>query len=419
MPEAIMLNNDEKIRRKIILPFSVLILAILILCVYGGYHLQKHSLNVEIDSKLVGIKNLFDRFQAHEAKFMQSQLEFLAANEKLLAAWQNKDRTSLYQLSRPIFAEIKKKFGVTHFYFIGPDQVCFLRVHAPDNHGDTINRHTMRTAAATKDLAYGIELGPLGTFTLRVVYPWLINGEIIGYLELGEEIEHLTPQMRMVSGLDLIFTINKSNLDRKKWQYGVKMLGKKENWTDFENFVVIDKTIEDKNQQLKTFLLHSHNLTKNLTIGKRTYRFASLPLIDAGGDTVGELIALLDITKQIAQLKKMLLLSMASLLVVSGALFIFFYKYLGRIEKRLVAHQDHLENLVAARTKELQKALEEVKVLRGFLPICSFCKKIRDDQGYWSQMESYISKHSEAQFTHSICLECRDKHYPELNSSNK
>ncbi|NTV15692.1 MAG: PAS domain S-box protein [Desulfobulbaceae bacterium] len=62
---------------------------------------------------------------------------------------------------------------------------------------------------------------------------------------------------------------------------------------------------------------------------------------------------------------------------------------------------------------ELQTALSELKTLRGILPICSFCKKIRDTKGAWTQMESYISRHSEAQFSHGICAECMAKHYPE------
>ncbi len=63
---------------------------------------------------------------------------------------------------------------------------------------------------------------------------------------------------------------------------------------------------------------------------------------------------------------------------------------------------------------ELQQALEKVKTLSGLLPICSGCKKIRDDQGYWNQMEEYIRDHSEADFTHSICPECVKELYPEL-----
>jgi hypothetical protein len=63
--------------------------------------------------------------------------------------------------------------------------------------------------------------------------------------------------------------------------------------------------------------------------------------------------------------------------------------------------------------EELQKALSEVKTLRGYLPTCSNCKKVRNDQGYWLQIEAYIQEHSEARFSHGICPECAEKLYPE------
>ena len=63
---------------------------------------------------------------------------------------------------------------------------------------------------------------------------------------------------------------------------------------------------------------------------------------------------------------------------------------------------------------ELQNALEKVKTLSGMLPICASCKKIRDDEGYWKQIESYITEHLEAVFSHGICPECKEKLYPDL-----
>lgn len=64
--------------------------------------------------------------------------------------------------------------------------------------------------------------------------------------------------------------------------------------------------------------------------------------------------------------------------------------------------------------KKLQEARDQIKVLRGILPICASCKKIRDDKGYWNQIESYIKEHSEAEFTHGICPDCAKKLYPEF-----
>ena len=65
--------------------------------------------------------------------------------------------------------------------------------------------------------------------------------------------------------------------------------------------------------------------------------------------------------------------------------------------------------------RKLQSALSEVKTLRGFLPICASCKKIRDDKGYWNQIEAYISAHSDAQFSHGLCPDCARKLYPDLD----
>ncbi|MEN8189577.1 MAG: sensor with HAMP domain protein, partial [Thermodesulfobacteriota bacterium] len=64
--------------------------------------------------------------------------------------------------------------------------------------------------------------------------------------------------------------------------------------------------------------------------------------------------------------------------------------------------------------RDLESALEQVKQLRGLLPICASCKNIRDDNGYWSQIEGYIEKHSDVTFTHGLCPDCGKKLYPEL-----
>lgn len=77
---------------------------------------------------------------------------------------------------------------------------------------------------------------------------------------------------------------------------------------------------------------------------------------------------------------------------------------------RLRAREKERENLIL----ELTEALSEVKKLSGMLPICASCKKIRDDKGYWNQIESYIGDHSEAEFSHGICPDCAKTLYPEF-----
>ena len=82
-----------------------------------------------------------------------------------------------------------------------------------------------------------------------------------------------------------------------------------------------------------------------------------------------------------------------------------------KAEKELQVAHDEIEIRVKHRTLELEEALNNVKLLSGLIPICSNCKKIRDDKGYWNQIESYIDKHSEASFTHGICPDCLKRDY--------
>jgi len=84
-----------------------------------------------------------------------------------------------------------------------------------------------------------------------------------------------------------------------------------------------------------------------------------------------------------------------------------------------IAERERAEQERERLIEELQRALAEVKRLSGLLPICASCKRIRDDQGYWQQIEAYIRDHSEADFSHGICPECARKLYPELNLEGK
>lgn len=78
------------------------------------------------------------------------------------------------------------------------------------------------------------------------------------------------------------------------------------------------------------------------------------------------------------------------------------------VGKRLISLRQELADRIAA----LEKALDQVKKLHGLLPICSYCKKIRNDSNYWQQLEEYISSHSGAEFSHGICPDCFKKYFP-------
>ncbi|MBN1483875.1 MAG: response regulator [Chloroflexia bacterium] len=102
------------------------------------------------------------------------------------------------------------------------------------------------------------------------------------------------------------------------------------------------------------------------------------------------------------------------------------YLVKGQLDRNLLLRSLHyaIERKKAEREREelirqLQEALRRIKQLRGMLPICAHCKKIRNDKGYWQQVEEYISEHSEAEFSHGLCPDCLRDFYPEYGEQNE
>jgi len=92
-----------------------------------------------------------------------------------------------------------------------------------------------------------------------------------------------------------------------------------------------------------------------------------------------------------------------------------FFTELSRVNNEMA----NLQREMARKNAELENALSKVKLLSGLIPICASCKRIRDDQGYWEQVEKYISEHSMATFSHGLCSDCMQKLYPEYYSKHQ
>ncbi len=140
------------------------------------------------------------------------------------------------------------------------------------------------------------------------------------------------------------------------------------------------------------------------------------PLLNKNGKKIGAVVSMNDITEQ----KK-------SQDALRSAFDDLEMKVQERTEELIQVNRD-LRNEIDERRKieqekeklifELQEAIERIKTLSGIVPICMYCKQIRDDKGYWNNLEKFISEHSEAQFSHSICPKCFREKYPELNSDD-
>jgi len=271
----------------------------------------------------------------------------LQQNIQLLEAFKNHDRELLLTICNPIYKQLRDEFNVTHFYFHNSDRINFLRVHKPEKHGDIINRFTALEAEHTGKISSGIELGTLGTFVLRVVQPVYYDSKLIGYLELGKEIEDILLRIHKYLEVDLILSIDKQNLTKETWENGMKMLNRESNWNRFPEDVIVYSTKSSlQNYFQKYFINHEYRIHPEgieRKILDKIYRILETPLIDVSGKQVGHMVILQNITLiKKAQYLLIIFIILGSLVTII-ILFIFLLKILKQTDQYVYRQQEYLQ----------------------------------------------------------------------------
>jgi signal transduction histidine kinase len=355
-------EHKHRFKALILVPLGIVLLMLLLTSTVTTYRFQRLHIDENIQTNLDELKQITISHFAENSRTLSSMIDLIKEDENLQKAWLARDREALLRHALPIFNNPFHNLQITHFYFIGFDKVCFLRVHKPEYYGDTIDRFTLNHAELVTTKASGIELGPLGTITLRVVHPWWIGDELAGFIEIGVEIERLVSKLKSILDSELIITIEKSYLDRAKWEEGLKMMGRTGQWDQFPGFVMVNQTLQaflpQLNRHIQFHAAQHEDHIFRLTTNNRQYSIGFVPLIDAGSRDIGDIIVLKDITADENALGRLLLIMMTASAFIGALLLGFFYLFVGRIEKRLVKTHNDLKDEIAER-KEAEKALQQ------------------------------------------------------------
>ncbi|NOR44387.1 MAG: hypothetical protein GQ534_02285, partial [Candidatus Delongbacteria bacterium] len=365
-----------KIRKPILILFSVSVLLFLTtLYIVSGIFREKEISTIS-ESQTTKALKLFDVKIETEATRINELVDFIECDKNIQEAWKKKNRSDLLKSCNAIYENIKKKYNITHFYFHQKDKVNYMRIHNPEKNGDTISRFTMEESFKTGEISSGIELGPLGTFTLRVVKPWIIDGKLEGYIELGEEIEHLTSEISSILNLDLIFVIDKKYLNREEWENGLKILNRSGNWDQFSNVTIISSSLETMPDNLtkaltRTCPVHGIKLIEHhkeeqfkINFNKNSFFLSINPLADVSGKEVGSILVLNNITDDILNINNLRIRIFVFFLLFSTIVFYIAFKLLGKMDsKYLKIHNDLLES--AKESRELAIAAEKANLAKS------------------------------------------------------
>ncbi len=239
----------------------------------------------------------FASMERREVDKLSSALDALLGDRALAAAFAARDRDRLYELAAPIFRELKERHGVTQWMFIDPGRTCFLRVQRPELHGDLVDRVTLQTAIRTSDTAAGKELGKT-VFALRTVRPFVSGGKLLGYVELGEEIDGFLARMRAETGDEYGLVVQKEFLDEAAW--AATRGARRNNWGDDPGVVTADVTdgqapIVGSSADLRGVAEGGRYLSP-VERGAQLFVRGVIPVLDAAGKRVGGVFVLHDVT---------------------------------------------------------------------------------------------------------------------------
>ena len=232
----------------------------------------------------------FQKLEDADVAMLSRALDALVADPALVGPFVARDRERLLAAAKPIFEKLKVEDQITHLYFLDPEpaRTCFLRVHRPEQFGDVVDRDTLLAAIATKKIGYGKELGKTA-FALRVVKPVTSGGKVVGYMELGEEIDHFFDRMKHETGDDFGLLVDKQHLDRKE----LARVRNDDRWEERPEVVLVNSTMWDERHVTLPVPLAKLEATGALVPrweeDGRTYVGGAFPVKNSAGHVVGAL----------------------------------------------------------------------------------------------------------------------------------
>lgn len=331
-------------RRKLLQIFAAglaLFFLVLITSTWYFYEAQEQEM---LRVPLQAIPERLRLVEQEESAQMESLLLAIASSERLLQLWKSRDRDALLREVQPLFETLRAQLQITHLYFTDIDRTVFLRVHHPARFGDRVERFTTEEAQRTGKRASGLELGPLGTLTLRVVLPIHREGRLAGFMELGKEFSALLEKLSRGMELQLFPFLDKKRLDPLRWQEGMRMLWHEGEWNRFAEVVHVGTAKgfpTGLGEYLASGRLREERVESTLHAGlsqrNDEVHFLAVPLEDVRRHQVGWLVG-----GQGHEVLRRILFTYSAGIFFSGlgigaVLLGVFYRHLSRMEERMLA----------------------------------------------------------------------------------
>ncbi len=268
-----------------------------------------NSMQLDFKEDVRMSKEIFYNLEFNKINLLTAELQLLLENDSVKKPFMKDDREKLYESILPLFNKFENRYGINYWSFIKPGAQgkYFLRVHEPEKFDDVIRSSTYDKAVLSNKLSYGKEFRERLVFW--IVYPLFNKGQLIGFMELGEEIGHFLEVLRKQPGNEYGLLIDKSYIDERKWASMRAKKGLANNWNDIRDAVVVDKAADSagliKFEGSISDIPNEGIVFENLREKGRTFIRGAFPVYDVNNKKIGAVYVLHEVTQIYDQLKSL------------------------------------------------------------------------------------------------------------------
>jgi PAS domain S-box-containing protein len=345
--------SPKPIMRRLLPPLAAMM--ILLMAGAGGLLWRQHrrQLTEAIATSISKVNGDLRVALNQQAVRMAAVARSIAADANVRSALRAGDAGRLLAASQPVFEALHREHGLTHFYFLDRNRGCLLLIHVPGSScGGRNERFTALEAERTGKTASGIELGTLGTFTMRVVQPVFADGALAGYVELSEEVTDAVRLLPIPPATQLAVVIRKASLNERTRQAGIFTAGacrschtREADWDRMTSSVVIYASqgrLPDAIVPWADHFAADHfhgEPDREAAFDGKDWQASATPLLDASGAEIGHLLVMRDISTEKAAFARLIGLAGTVGAALLALLLSFLYVLLRRTDAGIRAQQ--------------------------------------------------------------------------------
>jgi PAS domain S-box-containing protein len=338
-----------KYKLNLYLPLVFVVLFFSTTTVILTYFLQDRAIYQEKKTTITNFNTMLQKSVEDEAGMLTGYLNIFKDDKQLQDIFVSSDKKRLYEYIKNRYIDLNKNIELTHLYFIQKDGKVLLRGHDYDRDSDIIDRYTFKKAKQTQKPYYGLEFGIKKNYTLRVVHPWIVDGNLIGYIEMGKEIDKVISTISSLLKTEVYLAVDKEiykdapKFVKKKLE---KTYRSNTHYIVYNTFDIPDK-VEDKIFD-----------NSKIEFRDKIFTILSSDLIDVSSKKLGHFIFLADVTVEYEILYSAIQLLVIVLIIITTIMILIGGKYLKNKENDI----NRLTNQLDSKNEFLERLIETAPV---------------------------------------------------------